>query len=394
MRIQQLKLVEFRNFANLNIQLQPNVNFIFGDNGQGKTNLIEAVYLASKGTSFRPVEVSSLINRGNLSAAQTQLNASHPSIEKQGHIRAIFRRADLQYEVDIVLQGARKQILLNEKRATSVDLARTIPTVLFSPESLATIKGGPEQRRLLMDELILIEDPNKARVIQEFEKCLKARNRLLRTIANGQGQAHENDLTLASLTKIFLILGTTLTSARIKALLNIRDDFTQAMNMICGEFTGDISVDYLISGQSAMLWSDREIYNALHTRSLALASQERSSGTSLVGPQKHDVKFLFDGNDSRFYCSQGQQRALILSFKIAQIVYHGRVHQTYPVLLLDDVLSELDIKKRGNLLKFLEAISAQILVTATDLSWPEQFAAEKTTVFVVRGGRVEPFASA
>jgi len=190
------------------------------------------------------------------------------------------------------------------------------------------------------------------------------------------------------LNKIYLLLSTHLTTARVKTLHALQPELQHAMRSILDENAAEISVDYVISSASAYNWSESEIFDALHKRHRELASQELTLGSSLVGPHKHDIKLLFSGNDSRFYCSQGQQRALILALKIAQIVYHHRVHQTYPVVLLDDVMSELDAKKRVNLIKFLERISAQILITSTDLTWSDHFGMDRNSVFQVLDGQV------
>jgi DNA replication and repair protein RecF len=378
MRIKSLFLRDFRNFKNQKVHLSDRVNFFFGDNGQGKTNLIEAVHIMSRGISFRPVQTSSLVKHD----------------APVGQIQGVFQRKNLSFEVAITLEGSRKVAMVNGKRATAADLARQFPCVLFSPESLAAIKEGPEQRRQLADELILIENPAQASLLHEYSRALKQRNRLLKAIASGQGQENQNIATLESLNRIFFVLATQLTYARIQALLAIKTDLVNALAMIEGRELGrenvDISVDYLISDESALDWNEQNIYDALQKRLQILALNELRTGSSLVGPHKHDIRFLFSGNDSRFYCSQGQQRALILAFKIAQIVYHSRVHQTYPVLLLDDVLSELDSRKRVNLMKFLESISAQVLITSTDLTWPDQFHADANSIFAVREGQINP----
>jgi DNA replication and repair protein RecF len=124
----------------------------------------------------------------------------------------------------------------------------------------------------------------------------------------------------------------------------------------------------------------------LHKRLLELRDAELASGASLVGPQKHDIFFLYGQKDSRFYCSQGQQRAIILSFKMAQIVYHRRVHGFYPALMLDDVLSELDEGKKTALINFLQEINTQIFITTTDLLLPGNFALENSAVMTVKNG--------
>lgn len=399
MFLETLSLADFRNFVSQNVHLRQRVNFFVGDNGQGKTNLIEAVHLLSRGNSFRPVDSTSLIRQGAV-AAQTSLEFEPNEREfefRRGRVSGRFRKEGLAYDVSLSLDGTRKSATVNSKRATSADLARTFPCVLFSPESLAAIKEGPEQRRILADELILIESPHQAVIIHEFNKALKQRNRLLRQISETSGHRRDNEATLESLNQIYFVIATHLTYARVQALLRIQNDFSAAFEMISSgsapETFGDISVDYLISERSALAMDEDLIFDAIRKRHAELAPQELVAGTSLVGPHKHDIKFLFGGNDSRFYCSQGQQRALILAFKIGQIVYHGRVHQTYPVLLLDDVLSELDYKKRVNLMKFLEGISAQVLITATDLTWSDQFAAEANSIFAVRDGRIERHAT-
>ena len=112
------------------------------------------------------------------------------------------------------------------------------------------------------------------------------------------------------------------------------------------------------------------------------------SGVSLVGPQKHDVIFLYNGNDSRFYCSQGQQRSIILAFKMAQIVYHHKVHGFYPVLLLDDVLSELDLNKQESLISTLNQTKTQTFVTTTDVSLISKLSLSNARVFNIRNGQI------
>jgi DNA replication and repair protein RecF len=262
------------------------------------------------------------------------------------------------------------------------------PIVLFSPESLSAIKEGPDQRRQLIDEILISHDPRQGHLLREHQRALKARNRLLKNISEKLDSTPDHLDSLESLNKIYFLLSTHLASARIKALKDIEPFFRDAMAFIMGDTHEDIAVDYSISGESALKWSDSLIFEALQKRHRSLVNQELAYGSSLVGPHKHDIRILFAGNDSRFYCSQGQQRALILAMKIAQIVYHHQAHQTYPVLLLDDVLSELDFKKRVSLMKFLEGISAQILITSTDLAWSDQIGFDHNSIFTVKAGEI------
>lgn len=374
MRLVHLVLNEFRNFKHSQVELRPRLNFFVGDNGQGKTNLLEAVYLLCRGTSFRPSDSTTLLRRGGPGRAK---------------IGGYFIHRDLSYKVEFGIEPGRKVAKINEKSTNSAGLMARLPVVLFSPESLSAIKDGPEQRRELIDEVLINHDPRQARILREFSKALRSRNRLLKNIAEGIGSRGAHEASLESLNKIYFLLATHLTTARLKALKDLEPEFRNAMRSILEEPDADIAVDYVISGESALHWSEAEVFDALQKRHRELAAQELASGHSLVGPHKHDIKLLFHGNDSRFYCSQGQQRALILALKIAQIVYHHRVHELYPILLLDDVTSELDAKKRVSLMKFLEGISAQILITSTDLTWADHFEHEKNSVFWVADGVIE-----
>jgi DNA replication and repair protein RecF len=377
MRLESLELYDFRNFGRGRIHFKPRLNFILGENGQGKTNLLEAVYLLCRGTSFRSVDSQNLLRRDSPSQ----------SVDR-AKICGKFRHENLDYSVDLLIEKGRKSATINSKKVGSDTLIRNFPIVLFSPESLSVIKDGPEQRRNLIDEVLVSHDPRQAKLLREFAKALKTRNRILKNIFEGIGERQGQIDSLESLNKIYFILATHLATARLKALSDIKPYLREAMTSILGEPDAEISVDYLISSESAMNWDETKVFDALRNRFLTLHSNEIASGTSLVGPHKHDIKLLLDGNDSRFYCSQGQQRALILALKIAQIVYHHRVHQTYPVLLLDDVMSELDAKKRVNLMKFLESVSAQILISATDLTWSEQFGLDRNSIFSVTQGSV------
>ncbi len=374
MRLEKLALTEFRNFTHSLVELRPRLNFFVGDNGQGKTNLLEAVYLLCRGHSFRPSDSTTLLRRGGPGRAK---------------IAGLFVHRDIHYKVELGIEPGRKTAKINEKSTNSASLMARLPVVLFSPESLSAIKDGPEQRRDLIDEVLISHDPKQGRILREFAKALRARNRLLKNIAEGIGSRSSNEASLQSLNKIYFLLAAHLTGARLRALKDLEPEFQNAMRSILEEPDADIAVDYVISGDSALNWSEAEIFDALQKRYQELADQELAGGHSLVGPHKHDIKLLFHGNDSRFYCSQGQQRALILALKIAQIVYHHRVHELYPILLLDDVTSELDAKKRVSLMKFLESISAQILITSTDLTWADHFEHEKNSVFWVANGVVE-----
>lgn len=368
-----IHLRQFRNIQDLAIPFSPGVNIFLGDNGQGKTNLLEALYLLSTGDTFRFADNENLIG---FKQSEARLTA-----------KAISN--DLDFEIQMQILKSRKGISLNGKRVTAAELSKRFPAVIFSPESLAAIKEGADERRQLVDELVVSLNPRNAELIQDFKKALKTRNRVLKDQMEGSTPFDETERILESLNPTFLRLATQLSHERIVALRAILSDVNEAMKYISKRSNVHISVEYVISGENALEMSLENVQNALKKRLFELHDAELSSGHSLVGPQKHDIVFLYGENDSRFYCSQGQQRALILSFKMAQIVYHRRVHGTYPSLMLDDVLSELDSEKRDELIRFLGDIKTQIFITTTDFNLPSSMKSEDCAVLRVREGAIE-----
>lgn len=378
MNVKELTLYNFRNFTNLKLSLSPGVNIFLGNNGQGKTNLLESIYLIAKGQSFRPSQVSTFINKD-----------THNPL-KQALAKAKIEKQSTDNELKLQLQDNKKALFVNNKRVSSKQVFQQYPVILFSPESLAAIKEGPDQRRQLVDEWLVVSDFGNARLINDFKKCLKTRSKVLRDFKKGFINYPRFEALIAPLNEIYFPIAIMMTIARINALKDILDDFQTAMKFIMNDENVEISVDYLMSDTSIMQWSEDELLKFMMQRATQLTRAEQDSGITLIGPHKHDIKFLMSGEDSRYFCSQGQQRALILSFKMAQIINHFRVYNDYPLLLLDDVLSELDQEKRTRLIEFLKGIDSQIFLTTTDLAFDVSELNEDVAVFKINSGQVTP----
>lgn len=379
MKFQSLRLKNFRNYTDLSLEFPPGIVVFYGANGQGKTNLVEAFHLLLRGESFRPTSPDSLLRNTPEGVAPNAL------------LQAKLTRGGLQHEVKMTFSEGKRSLHLNGNRATAGALARQFPIVLFSPESLGAIKEGPDLRRQLLDDVLLTHSTTSIKILKDFSLALRTRNRILKDYKRGVNSQNQALKLVESLDPVFLPLAAELTVARLNALRDLLPDFKRALIDVLATPAVDISVDYLISGQNAVDWSRADILSAMHNRAVELRQRELESGSSLVGPQRHDVRILFSGKDSRFFCSQGQQRALILSFKMAQILYHHRAYQVYPFLLLDDVLSELDSTRRANLVKFLKDIPAQIFITTTDLSFSPDFGDRRLSVFRIERGTVYPY---
>lgn len=373
MNFQRICLRHFRNYSHLELEIPPGVVVITGKNGQGKTNFIESLYVLLRGESFRPSMPETFL----------QFNEQNPAAGCR--IEALIEQNSFQHELEWTFSGQRKSHRWNRKVTTAATLARQFPIVLFSPESLGAIKEGPDSRRQLIDDALATHLPAGPKVLKDFRKCLRMRNRLLSDFKSGRTSDLTTHRLLDSLDPIFLPLATEVSLCRMQVLQGIQDDFALALRSVL-KTEVDISVDYVVSGENRMGSPRADLISAMHQRAAELRRAEMESGRSLVGPQRHDIRFLFAGNDSRYFCSQGQQRSLILSFKMAQIMYHYKTHQVHPLLLLDDVLSELDAEKRSQLVCFLKGIPSQIFLTTTDLSFPLDFGDRNLSVFRIEKG--------
>jgi len=369
MFLKTLALKNFRNISESFLNLSPRLNLFIGDNGQGKTNFIEAIHFLVEGETFRYGDYSTIIQFDH----------------EYSFIKSKIENNDLEFNVLLKLNKSKKEIFVNEKKTTKIEQYLP-PVILFSPESLSVIKESADERRKLLDNLIATSHKNGRSLINEFKKALRMRNKILKDISEEKINRDTGIQTLESLNPIYFNLAAKLSYLRIKSLIEIKEHVQKALEKIETLNVVKFDFEYIISDQKIVDNSEENLAFLMKKRSQELFTAELSSGVSLVGPQKHDVIFLYNGNDSRFFCSQGQQRSIILAFKIAQIVYHHMVNGFYPVLLLDDVLSELDQRKQSSLVLSLNEIETQTFLTSTDVDVLKKLSIEKSTLFKVQNG--------
>ncbi len=374
MKIDNLYLKDFRNIDELQIQFSPRLNIFVGDNGQGKTNILEAIYFLLEKNSFRFGNNTTFIKDKKFFSI---LNAELKQSDKN----------EKEFKIRVILEPSNKKYTVNEK--PSVSYQNQLPsTVLFSPESLNIIKQSAEERRALIDSVVKSVYYSNQSLILDFKKTLKTRNRLLSDISEKKTDLSSGIDTLQSLNTIFLKLAANLTSVRIASLKSIRPLVNEIFKKLEPNKGVEFDFRYIISDQNSENETYENLYQIMQKRIAELTSAELSFGSSLVGPHKHDVTFLYNGKDSRFFCSQGQQRSIILAFKMAQIVYHQKVNGTYPILLLDDVLSELDSTKQEALIKYLNEIETQTFLTTTDVESLSKLDAENKFKFKIQDGKI------
>lgn len=371
MIINSLFIKDFRNIDELVFSCSPRLNIFIGPNGHGKTNIIEAIHLLVEKDSFRYGQNRTFIKHDKDIAF---LNAK---------IQFLNRDFNIKYKIE----KNRKSYLINEKSSYNFN-NQALSLILFSPESLNIIKESSEQRRKLLDQTIQSIFPQAISTISEFNKVLKTRNKVLSDIQKEKIDFSEGLRILESLNNLFLKRATDLTCLRLEILKKIKDQVSLLLKQFEENDQVDFGYEYIISEEKCIKNDYDSIYKIMQKRMAELQKAELSSGISLVGPQKHDVIFLYNGNDSRYFSSQGQQRSIILAYKIAQIVYHYKVNENYPILLLDDVLSELDQKKQQALIKYLNTIETQTFLTATDLNSLKELNIENKFKYEIQNGKI------
>jgi len=356
LNISRVLIREYRNIQNMDIKLSRRANVFIGLNGQGKTNFLEAIYVSLRGNSFRTQNHSDLIRKSE--QPKTELTRVSMSIQ----------RDRVEDELQTIILDQKKVVKLNGKPTSAVKLLTEFPLVLFSPDSLSAIKDGPEERRNLMNEMVLLGNPQNHRIINDYQRALRARNRFLKEAASENRTQKINYDLLGALSETLFNLAIELIEARKQILRELVDPFRKIAGSILKGQMQPVDLGYLMSDQQVLHNTRSEIEQKLHQRRVELYDAELRSRTTLWGPHKHDMIVTYSGNSARFFCSQGQQRALILALKISQIVHHFECYGKYPILLLDDVFSELDRERRTYLLGYLSDLKTQSILTSTDTS--------------------------
>ncbi len=327
MRISRIALNGFRNYDFETTELSPGTNVIYGENAQGKTNLLEAVYMLSTGRSFRTRFDRELIGFGCDSA---EILAEVESHDRTQTVRILLR------------QGVRKQITVNAVKKTASELAATLNTVLFCPDDLNLIKEGAAARRRLMDNAISQIRPRYAEYLSQFNKFYESKTRILK-------DWREKPSLLDTLDEFSD--GMCRASAQ---LIRYRASFAARLAEeaapIHSEFSGageKLGIQYsTVSTVKDPTASAKEIFYDLCDHMEAHRKAELDSGQCLSGAHKDDLIISINGNPARSFASQGQTRTAALSIKLAEREIYLDETGEYPILLLDDVLSELDMKRQ------------------------------------------------
>ena len=387
-RVERLRLFRFRNYADETVELGPGLNVLSGVNAQGKTNLLEAVATLALTRSPRAATLGELVAWGE------------PVCRVEARIRRPQGPADL--DMRITRGGAADGDA--SVRTTRIDgrdrparaLLGVCPVVLFWPDDLQLVKGPPEGRRRLLDVVLSQLDPVAADDLLRFRRILEQRNALLRQIRQGSASA----AALPQFTRGFAEIGGAVRAHRARLVERLSPLAAAALQDLSGGGE-ELRLEYAATdGADAGGGPDGGGEAALDPTAAAAAllaavearrAEELARGVSVAGPHRDDVSFLLGGRPARSTASQGQQRSAVLACKLAEVRHVATTAGMTPVLLLDDVLSELDAERRQRLLAGLGSVPVgQAVLTTTEDAPPELAALGALRQFRVAGGRVHP----
>lgn len=357
MYVESLSLNKYRNYDALSMTFDKNINILYGDNAQGKTNILESIYMASTTKSHRGSKDREIIKLG----------------EEESHIRLCIKKSDISHRIDMHLRK-------NKNKGVAIDgvtIRRTtelfglLNVIIFSPEDLSIIKNGPAERRRFLDLELCQLSRLYYQNLSSYYKILNQRNNLLKQIVYNKSLLDTIDVWDMQLVDYG------------KKVIKERQNFITMLNELIQEIHSNLT-----SGKEQLeIVYDKDIGMDEFEQALKnKISVDLNNTSTQTGPHRDDMILLINGMDARKYGSQGQQRTVALSLKIAEIRLVKNIINDNPILLLDDVMSELDSKRRSALMEEIKNIQTIITCTGYDDFIKEQL--KSNNVYCVTNGKI------
>ena len=365
MIIKELKLNNFRNYDNLDIKLSDGLNIFIGNNAQGKSNLLESIVVLALTKSYLNVKDENLIKDGeNVSILEADVNSLNTN-------KKLF----------VSFSNSVKKLKINDVEIKKyIDYVSNIKFVLFSPMDITLIKDSPAVRRKYFNIEISQISNNYIKLLQKYNVLLKKRNQFLKSIND---ISFDNDYFINILDDNFSTLAVDITFERKKFI----DDINNYIGKIYYELTGDNGL-MLVYNNSIPFDEDKELMkNNFIDKLKDNYMRDKLYGMTLNGPHRDDYSIYLDGKDLSLYGSQGQNRSAILALKLSLLDIFKDITNDYPILLLDDIFSELDLDKRNRLIKYIMN-DIQTIITTTDLDMIDESLVNNAKVFIVDNGNV------
>lgn len=394
MRLTHLSLLNFRNYARLELELPPGASIFYGENAQGKTNLLEAVYLLATTRSPRAGADAELVRQSTtadgLSAARVVGRALRGRTELQVEVAVLARDGADAGPAQLPRSAKRLRVNGLPRRATEV--IGQVLAVLFTSQDIDLLTGSPAGRRRYLDLTLSQVDQTYLRALQRYQRVAQQRNVLLRRIAEGHAAPDQ----LAPWNEELVAQGSVITLARAGAVAEL-NDYAAALHDRLSDGRERLTLSYAPQlleerqpGLPRRIEETRNLYRATLARRQV---KEIAAGASLVGPHRDDLRFELDGSPAGAYGSRAQQRTVALALRLAEAQFLRGRSAEEPVLLLDDILSELDERRRAAVLAAV-AGAEQVLITTAELDRFNREFVRGAAIYAVADGRVELLGSA
>lgn len=368
MKLTRINLLNFRNCANINLDLGDKMNIFIGNNAQGKTNILEAITMLALTKSHRVGVNPNIIMFG----------------KSKAQIKGVVKKNKIISRLEIDVTEEKKTLKINKTEIKKVaDYISNLNVIVFTPDDLEIIKGSPNIRRNLLNIQLSQISKIYLNTYNEYNRLLKTRNEYLKILFNNSiaDKSYLDILTDKLIEKAIIIY-----QKRYEYLNLINNSIDKYYYDIAS--SKGLNVIYIPSIEISD-YSTEGIRKVLKDKFKKNFNKELNYGMTLYGPHRDDFYFDLCGKDLKFFGSQGQQKLAILSYKLSEILIFTDICKTEPLLLLDDIFSELDIKKRNLLLKFICANSVQTIITTTDLKNINKKYLNEAYIYEVKCGNVE-----
>jgi DNA replication and repair protein RecF len=344
MHLAQLRLRDFRNYAKLDAAFLPGFHLFLGDNAQGKTNILEAIYLLATLRSFRGVGSAQMIRHG-----------------QKGYFAGGRSVGQGEHEIKMYWSAAERNLTLDGRPVKKLtDYLGVLRTVVFCTEDLQLIKGPARTRRRFLDLLVSQTHPTYLPILQRYAQALRSRNAMLKR-PMGEPAA------LEGFSRELIATGEQIIRFRRELAPRLAPLVVSAAKKVSNS-AEELRIDYAP--------------NVKHDFAVELAQsqgRERVYRSTVVGPHRDEVQISVNDKPAAQFSSEGQKRTLAIAFKMAQAEYLSEIHGVIPILLIDDIMGELDLKRRSALLPLLERAHqsrGQVFMTATEENWPRELGGE------------------
>ena len=365
MKLRSLQLKNYRNYTGLDIDLSPGLNIFIGKNAQGKSNILESIFVLALTKSYINVKDQYLIKDG----------------EELAVIKGNFSTCSVENKMEVIITDNSKKLKINgaeEKRYS--DYISRVKVLIFSPYNVNFVKDGPNVRRKNINMVISQFSNNYVKLLQNYNAVLKKRNQFLKSIDCFK---EYNRFYFEALNERFCSLAVEIVLERSKFVHEVN----KHLSVIYSEITGYADLYFNYVSNVEKFDNKEEMLEKCKLKLKSMFDREKAYGMTLVGPHRDDFIFLLNDKELEIFGSQGQIRAAILALKLAELLIFKEKDGDYPILLLDDIFSELDVDKRNKLVKYI-LDDVQTIITTTDIDLLDDTLVSKSKVFVVEGGEI------